>query len=181
MIPKPKKFHLSYSKTDALARRFVEALTKNLDEIGVMTSPKFIDSSKHEHINRTIRRSIDQASAIVAIISDETLLSPWFNFELGAAMSTNKQILPVFLSKHAKRMAPSYLAKMPGLVVAHGLKPEFVVERLVKSVEAMRGKTSEGLIVSNTPWPSARSRPGSDCFGLSKQAKQSVIGRGSKR
>lgn len=81
-----------------------------------------------------LEQALQSASWYIVLISEDALVSPYVNFEIGAALGSHKKLLPVFLSKRAKRKALALLKRMKG-ILAEGLSPKDIAERVAQAIE----------------------------------------------
>jgi len=130
MFARNGQIFLSYSASDS---RFAQALSKALEKRGakVWSLEKLQPGVAWE---RELRRAFKTAAWHVLLVSDDALTSRWFNFELGAAFGQGKRILPVFLSKAARRDAHSPLTQFQG-IMAQGMSAGDVAERVLEVIE----------------------------------------------
>src|SRR2546421_21198 len=80
----------------AVSREFVALFTP----WSAMRSWGWIDESDvaaGEAISEKIRESLKRASALIVIISERSLKSPWVQFELGAAEGMGKPVIPILI------------------------------------------------------------------------------------
>jgi TIR domain-containing protein len=81
-----------------------------------------------------IGKALRAATCYVVLISEDALSSPNVNFEIGAALGSHKKLLPVFLSKRAKRKALALLKRRRG-ILAEGLSPNDIADRVAQAIE----------------------------------------------
>jgi hypothetical protein len=109
------------------------ALSKTLNEHGIQTwSPDRLEISRRAA--RMLEQALESASWYIVLISEDALVSPYVNFEIGAALGSHKKMLPVFLSKQAKRKALALLKRMRG-ILAEGLSPKDIADRVAQAIE----------------------------------------------
>lgn len=81
-----------------------------------------------------IGKALRAATCYVVLISEDALSSPNVNFEIGAALAAQKKLLPVFLSKRARRKAHAPLRHLKG-ILAEGLSPKDIADRVARAIE----------------------------------------------
>ena|SRR5579863_7151285 len=117
----PMKVFISYSFSDA---DYAKHLGDRLRELGILvyqvspTTPR-VDVSDY------IRRSLDDSSALVVLLSDSARSSPWVAFEIGAALSKGKTVIPVIKGSSS---IPSILTKFKAV---DGSNEDSVVARKI--------------------------------------------------
>lgn len=126
-----KKIFISYTRSDF---QFARTLSRALHRRGLNVWFDAGAVRTGDSIKLELERALQAASWYVVLISDESLVSPWVNFELGAAFGQGKRVLPVFLSKQSQRQAPALLARVQG-ILAEGLSPEAVAGKVAQVVE----------------------------------------------
>ncbi len=124
----PKLF-ISHTQQDAdLARKLLRALGK----LGI-DAWTFEDDSTAKHIAAKLEK-LRVTSCYVVLVSDKALNSPNVNFEIGAAIGLEKKLIPVFLTRHARRDAPRPLRSRIGIFAEH-MSPDDIAARIVGSIE----------------------------------------------
>src|SRR5438034_8596425 len=110
----PKRnIYLSYADSDhKFAERLAQALSKNAC-VNVRLDK---DTARGVSEGQAMSKAIDASSHVVLIVSDESMDSPWVNFEIGVALAKHKVVVPVYLSERLRRNAPPHLAKRHGIV-----------------------------------------------------------------
>jgi hypothetical protein len=76
--------------------------------------------------------ALGSASVVIFFVSSASLQSPSANFEIGAALGSEKLLVPIFLTKGARDNAPSFLAATG--IDAYDLKPDEVADRIIEAV-----------------------------------------------
>lgn len=85
---------ISYARGDELAARELRANLRDMEVTGWMDES---DIATGEAISEKIRDSLKRASAVIVIVSEQSLKSPWVQFELGAAEGMGKPIIPILI------------------------------------------------------------------------------------
>ncbi len=125
---KEPKLFVSYTHQDAdLARKLRRALGK----LGIET---FEDAGYAGHVGAELEKKLRVASCYVVLVSDKSVNSPNVNFEIGAAIGLEKKLIPVFLTRHARRDAPAPLRTRVGIFAEH-MSPDDIAARIVGSIE----------------------------------------------
>jgi hypothetical protein len=118
----------------AEAKRLVKALS---DDVVVSQPTDHHGVGKgSESIMKRIRKQLDLASAVIVLVSEKSLDSPWVNFEIGAALGLDKVVIPIFLSRSAQRLAPKALCEIEG-IVAEGVSSRVVAERVIERISEL--------------------------------------------
>jgi hypothetical protein len=121
---------ISHAASDS---SFAQALSKALSARGLHAwAPEKLNGG-HQTAEK-IGKALRAATWYVVLISESALSSPNVNFEIGAALAAQKKLLPVFLSKRAKRKALALLKRMRG-IVAEGLSPKDISDRVAQAIE----------------------------------------------
>ncbi|MFZ0889062.1 MAG: toll/interleukin-1 receptor domain-containing protein [Candidatus Binataceae bacterium] len=125
-----QRVFVSYTHKDApLAHKLFKALSERGME--VWTDAKLATGAS---FRESVAKALRSASCYIVLVSDEALSSRSVNFEIGAALGQEKQLIPVFLTKHAHREAPPLLRKRVG-VVAERMSADDIAEHVVKAIE----------------------------------------------
>jgi hypothetical protein len=132
MRPKMKVF-IAYAKADYW---FASHLVRALKDKGVEVL--FDASNSGSKYLALIQKTDACAHAVVAIVSESSLNSPWFQFELGTAIGQERNVLPIYLSREARDAAPRF---MTGALA-------ILADRL--SVEAVAGRLDGALMLLAT-------------------------------
>lgn len=85
---------ISYARGDERAARELRTNLRDMEITGWMDES---DLAAGEAFSKKIRDSLRRASAVIVIVSEESLRSPWVKFELGAAESMGKPIIPILI------------------------------------------------------------------------------------
>jgi hypothetical protein len=96
------KVFLSFSAKD---KRVADSLVKHLREAGVEIADAESIADGAE-IKLRITEAMRQSDEVVAIVTDNSAQSPWFNFEIGAAMALGKKLTPVLAGVGVKHLSP---------------------------------------------------------------------------
>jgi hypothetical protein len=126
-----RKIFISHSAGDsAVAYKLAHALASHgwtaLSDESIAPGANFADE---------IGRRLRSASMFLVLVSEEALVSPTLNFEVGAALGQNKPVFAVFLSRHARNKAHSPLTQASA-IMAEGLSPSAIANEVVKAVKA---------------------------------------------
>lgn len=120
---------LSYTGREA---RFVRAVAAEMRMQGI--DPWFADQEITagtrwpNEVARVLAAS-DVVVVFIGAISD----SPWFLFEIGAAVGAGKQVVPVYVTEGAMRTAPAPLVMFDG-IDAHDQTPEQVALEIARVI-----------------------------------------------
>jgi TIR domain-containing protein len=126
---KPRVF-ISYAAAESSV---ASALSKTLNELGIQAwSPDRLETN--QRAARMLEQALQSASWYIVLISEDALLSPYVNFEIGAALGSHKKLLPVFLTKRAKRKALALLKRRRG-ILAEGLSPKDIADKVAQAIE----------------------------------------------
>lgn len=128
---KQPQIFISHAGRDS---QFARALSHALESEG-LNSWYFSLARTGEPIQTEFERALHASSWYVVLLSDDTLDSSWVNFELGAAMSQGKHVVPVYLSDRARRRSPSMLSNVTG-IKATDLRPRDVASKVAALVKA---------------------------------------------
>jgi hypothetical protein len=102
-----KRVFISYARGDEAVARELRASLPDIEVSGWMDES---DIAAGEAISKNIRESLRQASAVVVLVSDLSLKSPWVQFELGAAEGMGKPIIPILIGpKGVEQRLPDWL------------------------------------------------------------------------
>lgn len=93
-----KKVFLSYAHDDSA---IAQELLKSLADTSVLGWMDQADIASGEAISRVVRESIQQASAVLVIVTTRSIASQWVQFEVGAAWGMGKRIIPVIIGDAA--------------------------------------------------------------------------------
>jgi hypothetical protein len=109
------------------------ALSKTLNEHGIRAwSPDRLEIN--QRAARMLEQALQSASWYIVLISEDALASPYVNFEIGAALGSHKKMLPVFLSKRARRKAHALLRHLKG-ILAEGLTLKDIADKVAQAIE----------------------------------------------
>lgn len=101
------KVFISYAPGDELAARELRANLGDLDVTGCMDEA---DIAAGNAITKKLRKALQEASAMVILVSERSLESPWVQFEFGAAEGMGKPIIPVLIGpKGIEKRLPVWL------------------------------------------------------------------------
>lgn len=99
---------LSYSFKDrAWVLRFVDAL----QGAGVTAWFDVADLRPGERWQKHIKKALRESTALIVILSPNSVESPWTFFELGAAVADQKRIIPVLIEDMDVRNVPVLLTR----------------------------------------------------------------------
>lgn len=139
--PTPPKIFVSHSRADD---RYARRLASELENRGL-----HVFTSERRHlkvvggiasgvsVERSLRRGLKAADWHLVLLSDESIRSPWLNFELGAALAEGNRVFPIFLTKEAAKHRLLGLKTSAG-IVAHHLDAGELADRIAESVGAER-------------------------------------------
>ena len=92
---------MCYSKEDG---EFAARLAHNLREEGIDTGPNDNEILPGENWEKSLRKSLDEASAVVVLFSSNWMRSDWAAFEYGAALATRKKVIPILISNGSGKL-----------------------------------------------------------------------------
>jgi hypothetical protein len=125
-----RDFFISHTASES---SFAQALSKALSARGLHAwAPEKLNGG-HQSAEK-IGHALRAARWYVVLISESALSSPNVNFEIGAALAGQKKMLPVFLSKRARRKAHAPLRHFKG-ILAEGLSPKDIADRVAQAIE----------------------------------------------
>jgi hypothetical protein len=134
MSKEPPKIYLSYSHQDT---PWIEEFLTSLREGGVEASvepPYSYGDSWVAEIEKALRES----SIFILLLTENSLMSPWTLFELGAAMGGKKKIIPVVLRNVD-------IAKLPIMVkrfnVLKAESPKMAGEQVAHLIEQSKSES----------------------------------------
>jgi hypothetical protein len=84
---------------------------------------------------RKMEDALDSAGSCVVLFSQEALDSPNVTLELGFALGQSKKVVPVFLSREARRNAPAFLGEVHG-ILAEGKSAKVIAEKVAEALQA---------------------------------------------
>ena len=91
-----KRVFISYAHDDEnVAREFRESF-RDMEVTGWMDQS---DIAMGAPIARKVKESLQQASAIVILVSERSLESQWVQFEIGAAFATGKPMIAILIGQ----------------------------------------------------------------------------------
>ena len=127
---KKTRVFISYAAAESSV---ANALSKTLNEHGIQAwSPDRLEIN--QRAARMLERALQSASWYIVLISEDALVSPYVNFEIGAVLGSQKKMLPVFLTKRAKRKALALLKRRRG-ILAEGLSPKDIADKVAQAIE----------------------------------------------
>ncbi len=85
-------------------------------------------------VARQLEEALRGAECYIVLVSEEALVSPDVNFEIGAALGGDKKLLPVYLSKRARRKAHPPLKRFRG-IMAEGLAANEIADKIARLME----------------------------------------------
>lgn len=124
------KVFISHTLDD---RAFAEDLSRVLGGYGITTLGPW-EFSTNSAIEDDLRRALFEADTYVVLVSEDSLRSPWLNFEIGAAVGGKKKVVFVYLTEGAQTTASEPMRRFPG-IEASALRPEEVADRLATMVQ----------------------------------------------
>lgn len=102
-----KRVFISYARGDELSARELRDNLRNMEVAGWMDESAIASG---DAISKKIRESLHRASAVIVLVSERSLRSPWVQFELGAAEGMGKAIIPVLIGPEGiERKLPEWL------------------------------------------------------------------------
>lgn len=129
------KVFISYALSDApIARRLVTAF-RNTDVSGWLDEA---DVASGDSIASVVRKALEEASAVVVLLSPRALDSQWVQFEIGAAEALGKRIIPVIIAgENLEQELPPILRERQCLD-ARGKQASEVVRELEGALSAQK-------------------------------------------
>lgn len=101
-MTKPKVF-VSYSHSDkAWAQKFAETLGK----LGMGVWLNQLDPQIEQDWAESVENRLEESDVVVFLIQPENINNPYLLFELGAALSTKKSVVPVVPQNFETRKLP---------------------------------------------------------------------------
>ena len=100
-------YFISYSRSD---RNFVSSLESLLQEKGIRYFRDEKDIEWGCDVNATISTAIENCTALIVIISPNSLNSPWVAYEVGYAKARQKKVLPLLTEPTVN--LPSFLKNL---------------------------------------------------------------------
>jgi hypothetical protein len=91
-----KRVFISYSHDDESVARELKESLHNTEVLGWMDQA---DIAAGEAVSRKVKESLRQASAVIVLVSERSLMSQWVQFEIGAALAMEKLIIPVLIGR----------------------------------------------------------------------------------
>jgi len=91
-----KRVFLSYARGDEDVARELAAGFRDAELSGWMDQS---DIATGKAIADKVKESLQQASAIVVLVSERSLKNQWVQFELGAALGMGKSIIPILIGE----------------------------------------------------------------------------------
>jgi hypothetical protein len=102
-----KRVFISYARGDELAARELRANLQNMEVAGWMDES---DIAAGDAMSKPLLDSLRRASAVIVLVSDRSLQSPWVLYELGAAWGMGKTIIPVLIGPEGiEKNLPEFL------------------------------------------------------------------------
>lgn len=86
---------MCYSKEDG---EFAARLAHNLRKEGFDAGLNEDEILPGENWEKSLRKSLEEASAVVVLFSSNWMRSGWAAFEYGAALATRKKVIPILIS-----------------------------------------------------------------------------------
>lgn len=123
---------LSFAAKDS---NYARAISKELARRGLHVWEAKSEIPAGEPWAKKLEAALLSASSCVVLISEEALDSPWVNFELGAAFGRSKKVVPVYLSRGARRHARSLFSSLAG-IVAEDMSPKDVAAKVADAMGA---------------------------------------------
>lgn len=120
-----RRIFLSYTRDEV---PFVRSVAAELRKRGVDAGLEADDIEPWDLFSEGLSESLRSSSLLVVFIGED-VDSPWMNFEIGAAIGQSKTVVPVFLSKNARRAAPAVVHRFRG-IDASNLKPKEVAGQI---------------------------------------------------
>ena len=128
---------LSYASGDAQVAK--ELVRQGLPGVEFSTWSDVAQIGAGESIASRIAESVNQASAILLLVSEESLASAWMQFELGIAWAMDKPVVPVLVGPEGTELAlPVWLRDSP-YVDARGRQIQEVAGQVEKALKALHG------------------------------------------
>jgi len=105
-----KQVFVSYASGDEDVARELAANFRDTELTGWMDQS---DIASGDAIAEKIKGSLRRASAIVVLVSERSLGSPWIHWEVGAALGMGKPIIPILVGQgDLDRSLPDWLRGM---------------------------------------------------------------------
>jgi hypothetical protein len=101
-----KQVFISYSHDDEnVAQELRDSLRKK--NLGWIDEARIAGGGA---IRQKVKDSLQQASAIIVLVSKQSLKSEWVQFEIGAALAMNKPVIPILIGQtDAETVLPDWL------------------------------------------------------------------------
>jgi hypothetical protein len=124
-----KSVFISYARDD---RPFVQEVAAGLRARGIEANVERDSVHSGERMADELKAGLESSNVVVVFFGN-SVPSPWMNFEIGAAIGSSKQLVPVLLDVSGVSRAPTAVSSFDG-IDAHDLKPDEVAERIADVV-----------------------------------------------
>jgi hypothetical protein len=131
MADNDKRVFISYAFDES---PFVQQVAAGLRARGIEANVDRESIRSGERWADELKAGLDSSSVVVVFVGD-SVDAPWMNFEIGAAIGSSKQLVPVFLDESGPSRAPSAVSAFAG-IDAHDLKPDEVAARIADVVRS---------------------------------------------
>ncbi|HRC87738.1 MAG TPA: toll/interleukin-1 receptor domain-containing protein [Thermoanaerobaculia bacterium] len=83
---------ISYSHQDA---DWARAFARSLQDLGLQVWFDEFKVRPGELVGQSVEEALRESEALILVLSEESLQSPWLNFELGLALGTGKRLVAI--------------------------------------------------------------------------------------
>jgi uncharacterized protein YjbI with pentapeptide repeats len=133
---------ISYARSDGDA---AERLVKALRAINVTGWRDTADVAAGTSIAASVRDALDKSSAVIVLLSPRALHSEWVQFEIGAAESLRKKIIPVVVSGEDLEQQFPEILKNIAWIDARGRSEGDVTKELEHALAGTSSGTSSAV------------------------------------
>ncbi|MGQ9626900.1 MAG: toll/interleukin-1 receptor domain-containing protein [Anaerolineae bacterium] len=135
------KVFISHSYNDrSLVERLIYSLIKR--GVNIITDP-FIEHHSDEDVEEKFREALSESKYVLSILTPESLRSPWVNFELGAALFMNKDLIPVISKEVPISDIPSPLQRYKQLKIEDDV--EETARKIVAELDLRENERSQDM------------------------------------
>lgn len=135
------KVFISHSYNDrSLVERLIYSLIKR--GVNIITDP-FTEHHSDEDVEEKFREALSESKYVLSILTPESLRSPWVNFELGAALFMNKDLIPVISKEVPISDIPSPLRRYKQLKIEDDV--EETARKIVAELDLRENERSQDM------------------------------------
>lgn len=126
-----KHIFVSYVISD---KQVAERIVSELNRLAIPSWMNQSNISPGDNVLSSIRKALKNSSAVLVLLSSESLHSSWLQFEIGAAQSLNMNIIPVIIEgENTEKYVPESLREFR-IIEGRNKSPSTIAQEIRKAI-----------------------------------------------